>query len=148
MLSKKEPESEKIWKVLSLSFLQKYEEEHSRDNIKGTAKQSLDEEMWTWVLASVSLSSDSRKETQWREVIELRFSEGMTGPISVNTPYLARKGKNGPEGDSQTERTAIPTGLRLSAGQNVPASEVGLLPGIDGVAPAWAGLRWEDRAQE
>ena len=45
--SKKEPESEKIWKVLSLSFLQKYEEEHSRDNIKGTAKQSLDEEMWT-----------------------------------------------------------------------------------------------------
>ena len=45
MLSKKEPESEKIWKVLSLLFLQKHEEEHSRDNIKGTAKQSLDEEM-------------------------------------------------------------------------------------------------------
>jgi len=34
-VKQKEPESEKIWKI---SLLQKYEEEHSRDNIKGTAK--------------------------------------------------------------------------------------------------------------
>lgn len=102
----------KIWRVLSLSLLQKIEKACSRENIKGIAEQSLDKEI-------MAVSPGSNQPFQQRPGKGqnggrlLNFwdsTEEMTELFSVNMPYLSRKGKNDPEGDSETGRAATPTG--------------------------------------
>lgn len=90
----------KMWKNISLPLLQRIEKAGSRGNIKGIAGQALDTEIMDEILGS-NQPFQPRPGQGLNEGTLLNFWDSSERTTIPCEPYLSRKGKNDPEGNSE-----------------------------------------------